>query len=79
MKSFVLSFVIGAIVGGFYGAIHVRSPAPPLVALARKMAHFHSLAGMARAVEQVLIAHGVTLHTGRSSSRYLAGRGGIRP
>jgi XapX domain-containing protein len=34
MKSSVLSFVIGAIVGGFYGAIHVRSPAPPLVALA---------------------------------------------
>jgi XapX domain-containing protein len=34
MKSFILSFVIGAFVGLFYASIHVRSPAPPLVALA---------------------------------------------
>ena len=34
MKSYLVSFVVGAIVGACYGAIHVRSPAPPLVALA---------------------------------------------
>jgi XapX domain-containing protein len=34
MKSLILSFVIGAFVGLFYASIHVRSPAPPLVALA---------------------------------------------
>jgi XapX domain-containing protein len=34
MKPFILSFVVGALVGVFYAVIHVRSPAPPLVALA---------------------------------------------
>jgi len=34
MKTYLISFVIGGVVGVFYAALHVRSPAPPLVALA---------------------------------------------
>lgn len=34
MKAYILSFVVGAVVGLLYAAIRVRSPAPPLVALA---------------------------------------------
>lgn len=45
----------------------------------RRLVHFHSVAGIPRAIEEVLIAHGITLHVGRSSSRYLAGRGGLKP
>ncbi len=33
MKSLLLSYLIGLIVGLFYAAVKVRSPAPPLVAL----------------------------------------------
>ena len=32
--SFLLSFVVGILVGGIYAALRVPSPAPPLVALA---------------------------------------------
>ena len=34
MKSFILSFLVGLLVGAVYAALRVRSPAPPLVALA---------------------------------------------
>ena len=33
MKAFLLSFVVGILVGLLYAAVKVRSPAPPLVAL----------------------------------------------
>ncbi|URL60466.1 DUF1427 family protein [Luteibacter flocculans] len=33
MKSYLVSFVVGALVGVLYAALKVRSPAPPLVAL----------------------------------------------
>ena len=33
MKAFLLSFLVGALVGLLYAAVKVRSPAPPLVAL----------------------------------------------
>lgn len=34
MKSFLISFILGAIVGVLYAVLKVRSPAPPLIALA---------------------------------------------
>jgi XapX domain-containing protein len=34
MKPFILSFIVGGAVGALYALLHVRSPAPPLVALA---------------------------------------------
>lgn len=34
MKTYIISFVIGGLVGVLYASLHVRSPAPPLVALA---------------------------------------------
>lgn len=34
MKAYLISFVIGGLVGLLYAVLHVRSPAPPLVALA---------------------------------------------
>ena len=34
MKPFIISFMAGALVGVLYSLLHVRSPAPPLVALA---------------------------------------------
>ncbi len=34
MKSYFISFACGALVGVFYAVLKVRSPAPPLVALA---------------------------------------------
>lgn len=34
MKPYILSFVVGGAVGALYALLHVRSPAPPLVALA---------------------------------------------
>ena len=34
MKAYVLSLVVGLAVGGLYGLLGVKSPAPPLVALA---------------------------------------------
>jgi XapX domain-containing protein len=33
MKVLLISFVVGLIVGAFYGLIRVKSPAPPIVAL----------------------------------------------
>jgi XapX domain-containing protein len=33
MKILLISFVVGLIVGAFYGLIRVKSPAPPIVAL----------------------------------------------
>ncbi len=33
MKMYLLSLAAGILVGAFYSLIHVRSPAPPLVAL----------------------------------------------
>jgi XapX domain-containing protein len=33
MKALVISFVVGSLVGVVYGAIRVKSPAPPIVAL----------------------------------------------
>ena len=33
MKIYVLSIVVGILVGVIYGALNVRSPAPPVVAL----------------------------------------------
>ncbi len=33
MKSYLVSFVVGALFGVLYAALKVRSPAPPLVAL----------------------------------------------
>ena len=33
MKAFLLSFLVGLLVGVLYAAMRVRSPAPPLVAL----------------------------------------------
>ena len=34
MKAYLISFIVGGVVGVLYAALHVRSPAPPLVALA---------------------------------------------
>ena len=34
MKSFLISFILGAGIGVLYAVLKVRSPAPPLVALA---------------------------------------------
>ena len=34
MKAMLISFVVGLIVGAIYAFLRVRSPAPPLVALA---------------------------------------------
>jgi XapX domain-containing protein len=33
MKVLLISFVVGLVVGAFYGLIRVKSPAPPIVAL----------------------------------------------
>jgi XapX domain-containing protein len=33
MKVYVLSFAVGLLVGVIYGVLHVRSPAPPVIAL----------------------------------------------
>ncbi|MBB5209272.1 DUF1427 family protein [Chiayiivirga flava] len=33
MKLYLLSFAAGLLVGAIYGLLHVRSPAPPVVAL----------------------------------------------
>jgi XapX domain-containing protein len=33
VKVYVISFAVGVLVGVLYGLLHVRSPAPPLVAL----------------------------------------------
>jgi XapX domain-containing protein len=33
MRTYVVSLAVGILVGIFYGALNVRSPAPPLVAL----------------------------------------------
>ena len=34
MKSMIISFAVGLVVGVVYGLLRVKSPAPPLVALA---------------------------------------------
>ena len=34
MKTYLISFAVGALVGALYAALHVKSPAPPIVALA---------------------------------------------
>jgi XapX domain-containing protein len=34
MKAMLISFVVGLVVGAIYALLRVRSPAPPLVALA---------------------------------------------
>jgi XapX domain-containing protein len=34
MKAYLISLAIGLFVGGIYGLLGVRSPAPPLIALA---------------------------------------------
>lgn len=34
VKAYVISFAVGLIVGAFYAAIRVKSPAPPIIALA---------------------------------------------
>jgi len=34
MKAMLISFVVGSMVGAVYALLRVRSPAPPLVALA---------------------------------------------
>jgi XapX domain-containing protein len=33
MKTYLLSLVVGVLVGAIYGGLNVRSPAPPVVAL----------------------------------------------
>ena len=33
MKAYAISLVLGLIVGVFYAIVHVKSPAPPIVAL----------------------------------------------
>jgi len=33
MKALLISFVVGTLVGVVYGAIRVKSPAPPIIAL----------------------------------------------
>jgi XapX domain-containing protein len=33
MKSYIVALAVGVLVGGIYGALEVRSPAPPVVAL----------------------------------------------
>jgi XapX domain-containing protein len=33
VKVYVLSFAVGLLVGGIYGMLNVRSPAPPVIAL----------------------------------------------
>jgi XapX domain-containing protein len=33
MKALLISFVVGVLVGVVYGAIRVKSPAPPIIAL----------------------------------------------
>jgi XapX domain-containing protein len=33
VKVYVLSFAVGLLVGGIYGVLNVRSPAPPVIAL----------------------------------------------
>ena len=33
MKTLLISFVVGLLVGAVYGVIRVKSPAPPIVAL----------------------------------------------
>ena len=33
MKGLLISFVVGLLVGGAYGVIRVKSPAPPIIAL----------------------------------------------
>jgi XapX domain-containing protein len=34
MRAYVISLAVGILVGGIYGLLGVRSPAPPLIALA---------------------------------------------
>ena len=34
MKTYIISFLVGSLVGVLYAVLQVRSPAPPLVALA---------------------------------------------
>jgi XapX domain-containing protein len=34
MKAYLISLAVGVVVGAFYGLLGVRSPAPPLIALA---------------------------------------------
>lgn len=49
MKAVLISFVVGLMVGAIYALLRVRSPAPPLVALA-------GLLGMVWG-EQVIISY----------------------
>jgi XapX domain-containing protein len=33
MKSYIVAFAVGSLVGIIYAVLHVRSPAPPIIAL----------------------------------------------
>ena len=50
MKSFLISFILGAVVGVLYAVLKVRSPAPPLVALAGLLGMVLGEGAWARAV-----------------------------
>ncbi len=56
MKPYVISFVVGAIVGVLYSLLQVRSPAPPLVALAGLLGMVLAENGFPRAVSAIAAA-----------------------
>jgi XapX domain-containing protein len=62
MKMYVVALAVGLLVGAIYGLLHVRSPAPPVVALV-------GLLGMLVGEQLVPLAREAI--TGRSIAAYL--------
>jgi XapX domain-containing protein len=63
MKTLLISFVVGVLVGFAYGVIGVKSPAPPIVALVGLLGIvLGEQAGGWLLAKNVQAATGVTLH-----------------
>ncbi len=53
MKPYIISFIVGAMVGVIYWLVRVRSPAPPLAALAGLLGMVLAEEGFPRAVSAI--------------------------
>ena len=67
MKTLLISFVVGLLVGALYGVIRVKSPAPPIVALL-------GLLGMVLGEQAGGWLHTKQVQTGNVSSAQIVGQ-----
>jgi XapX domain-containing protein len=72
MKDLFISFVVGALVGLFYGVIKVKSPAPPIIALL-------GLLGMVLGEQVGTWVHAKKVNVAHAASTCLTGKHWDRP